>query len=252
MINLLAEKALARFLAIGAFLVTVFIWTAAGSDPVNVTKLWLAGGIAGGSFAVAVRYSSKSSWGIRRVALIISGLFVVAMLNSIVQSEAPLSQTVFGVYGRNSGFLSYMVLLVLMISVTQLSKIESYSKILIALAAGGALNILYCGWVLAFGDFVPWNNQYKNILGTFGNPDFISAYLGMFVVLVVSAIFSKSISLKIKILGIFSSTLAILEILKSHAIQGLVVTVGGIVLVGFFFIRSKFKSVIPQVCNLAA
>ena len=44
-----------------------------------------------------------------------------------------------------------------------------------------------------------------------------------------------------KSLLILFSALAFYEILKSHAIQGLVVTVGGLTVVLFYFVRSRFQ-----------
>ena len=32
---------------------------------------------------------------------------------------------------------------------------------------------------MSFGDFIGWNNPYGAILGTFGNPNFLSSFLAM-------------------------------------------------------------------------
>jgi hypothetical protein len=103
------------------------------------------------------------------------------------------------------------------------------------------LNVLYCAWVLAFGDFIGWSNPYRNILGLFGNPDFISAFLGMFIAGVIGYIAAPGMKWNIRLIGAATSLIAFYEIHRSQAIQGKAVTAVGIAIVGFYWIRSKFK-----------
>jgi hypothetical protein len=105
----------------------------------------------------------------------------------------------------------------------------------------GAVNVVYCGWALAFGDFIHWNNPYGNILGLFGNPDFISAFLGMFIAGTIGYAFSSKHSWLYRGGFVLLSIVALYEIKRSHAIQGLVVTAAGLAIVGFYFVRGKTK-----------
>jgi len=100
--------------------------------------------------------------------------------------------------------------------------------------------VLYCLWVLIFGDFAGWNNPYGSILGLFGNPNFISSFLGMYIVGVIaySIGYPKII---FRIVAFATVPIAFYEILKSNAIQGLVVTFGGLAIVGFFLTRDRFS-----------
>jgi O-antigen ligase len=164
------------------------------------------------------------------------------MVISTLTSKAPFSQNFFGAYGRNNGFLTYSLLSAALIASLLLSKIESFEKVIYGLLTAGIVNILYCAWVLAFGDFMPWSNPYRTILGLLGNPDFASAFLGMFIAASLAYIASKKSSSILRLLLTFASILALYEIIKSHAIQGLVVTAGGIAVVGFYVLRSKVKN----------
>ena len=241
MLNPSTEKSLTSFISIGASLVTIFVWTPSGTDPVNVTKLWVAGGIAGAAIAISIGFGRKILLSNSKLLMALSLLMILAMSNSVANSRAPFAQTFYGVYGRNTGFLTYLILISLMISASVIRSAQSVKSILNGILFAGTANLFYCAWVLLFGDFIPWNNQYKSILGTLGNPDFISAFLGFYIVVVISLLPSKQHELKIKVLLALFSVGALFEILKSHAIQGLVVTAGGIVIVGFFYIRSKFQ-----------
>jgi hypothetical protein len=48
--------------------------------------------------------------------------FFLASLNSLVQSDAPFSQSLYGIYGRNNGFFLYLFLILSFISVLMISK----------------------------------------------------------------------------------------------------------------------------------
>ena len=244
------EKSLAKFLAIGAALVTLFVWTSSGTDPVNVPKLWLAGGVAGAAIAISVAFGRKNLLANSTNLVILGLLFLLAMLNSVIHSRAPFAQTFYGVYGRNTGFLTYLILILLMIATSALQDTRSIRGILNSVLVAGTANVFYCGWVLLFGDFIPWSNQYKSILGTLGNPDFISAFLGFYIVVIFSLLPSKTYDLKKKVVLLLLSAVALIEIIKSHAIQGLVVTAGGIIIIGFFYIRSRFNGNLASIIYL--
>jgi O-antigen ligase len=242
MLNLEIEKKLATYLSFGTFFVTVFLLANTNTDPVNVTKLLALGGLSIAVLGISIAFGRKlllSHFKALMGALI---LFDFIMIFASFASKAPFSQNYFGAFGRNNGLLTYALLSAITISTLLLSKLESFEKIFYGLFAAGFLNIVYCGWVLAFGDFIPWNNPYGNILGLFGNPDFISAFLGMFIAGSLAFIFTIRTSRKMSVVLGAASVLALYEIVKSHAVQGLVVTAGGFAIVGFYLVRSKFES----------
>jgi hypothetical protein len=80
-------------------------------------------------------------------------------------------------------------------------------------------------------------------LGTFGNPDFISAYLGIFFAVCVAMAANSASNLIFRLSMLIVLPLTFFEILKSHAIQGRIVAVLGAGVVGFFYIRSRFNRI---------
>jgi hypothetical protein len=161
-------------------------------------------------------------------------------------SDAPINEVFYGVYGRNTGFLTYALLTLIMISMALLRSPGSFSKLLFGLFAAGITNTIYCAWVLLFGDFLPWNNQYGKILGLFGNPDFISAFLGIFTTALVAYSLQRGRSVLLRLATAVISCVALYEIIRSHAIQGLVVLAGGFLIIGFFLVRSMWESALPS------
>jgi len=247
MLSTLAEKTSARILSFGAASITLFLLTGSITDPVNETKLFLLGGIAVAVFGITLVLGTKSLWRDAKVLVIISAIFLLASINAVFASKSPFTQNFYGVYGRNTGFLAYLLLLFVALSAALLRDIKSFNLVIYGLLFAAGANVLYCGWALAFGDFIGWSNPYGNILGTFGNPDFISAFLGVSITAAAAIFFRPGLQMKYRIVLAVFSLIAFYEIVKSHAIQGRAVTVAGLFVVGFFVIRSRFSSVLPQV-----
>jgi hypothetical protein len=251
MLNLTAEKSLARLLMFGGAFISILVWTTV-TDPVNVTKLLALGGVAGAAIAISASFGAKDLWKSYKLPILLLAIFLLTVLNSVFQSEAPTSQLLYGAYGRNTGLVTYVLLIFLFISSLSLSQKDSFLKISYGILIAGAVNVIYSLWVILFGDFIGWSNPYGNILGTFGNPNFVGSFLGIF----ASILFAYIIKPNLKLIYRVALTLVLLvtfvEIQSSNAIQGIVVAGGGISLVGFYFLRSKFKSnVIPAIYSVA-
>jgi O-antigen ligase len=246
MINQLAERTIARVLGIGSGFVAVLVVTGTVTDPVNVTKLFALGGVAVAAVAVLLAFGLQELWGSSKLLVVFVGLFLVAGLNAIINSEGPLTQNLYGAYGRNTAFIAYLLLVSLILSAALLRRENSFKYLLWGLFGAGLVNVVYCTWVIAFGDFVPWSNPYGNILGTFGNPNFIGAFLGLFAASMIAYSLKQGTSVVVRsgVLVVFLIT--VYAIVDSNAIQGRVVVAAGLGIVGFYLVRSKFDSVIVQ------
>lgn len=251
MVNKSVEHALSWFLYIGVTFATVFLVTDAVTDPVNVTKLAATGGVGFAVFVIAIIQGRQGLKASSTPLLLILGLFVLAMVNAVMNSVSPLSQGIYGVYGRQTALVFYLVLVMVATGASLLREAKSFERIVKALFIAGGINVLYCAWALAFGDFIGWNNPYGNILGLFGNPDFISAFLGMFIAGVVGFIAAPNRSWLVRGIGLVTSLVAFYEIHRSHAIQGKAVTGAGLAIVGFYWVRAKFKGSAATISYLA-
>ena len=252
MFNKAAEKTAASILLIGTPFVCLFIVLESVTDPVNATKLSVAGALGVSLFSLFLAFAGRALFAQYRYFLIASLLFLIASVNSAVNSAAPLAQNIYGAYGRNTGLIAYLVLAMVSIGALLLRTEGSYTKIIWGLQFAGIVNVIYCGWVIAFGDFLSWNNPYGNILGLFGNPNFISAFLGMFITTLMAFAASKSASWKYRIAALLVGLLAFYEVVDSNSIQGIVVTLGGIAIVGFFMVRAYIKKPILTYLYVAA
>jgi len=238
----IAEQTVGKLLWIGTPAISLFLLVSVVTDPVNSTKLFVAGAVAFAVIFVILGFRRTVLFKEERVTFFLFTLFIIAGINSVLNSKSPFNQNFYGQYGRNTGFLTYLFLGALLLGASTIRDRKIFPKILLGFLVTGLINLVYCTWVLVFGDFLGWSNPYGSILGLFGNPDFISAFFGLFVTFLIAYLFKPNLSLKYR-LGILAlSSLTVYEIRLSHAIQGLVVTVGGVCIVGFYFVWARRKS----------
>jgi O-antigen ligase len=235
----LATKKLAQIIYLGTPVVSLLVITEVVTDPVNSTKLTALVALSFPILLLLLTRLRNSFLSNNRVLLAFSLVFIAAALISTINSASPVSQNLYGVYGRSTGFLAYFSLVVFMLGSASLNEVKFHRNIVLAFLFSGLVNAIYCAWVLAFGDFIGWSNPYGEILGLFGNPNFISAFLGMFLVGTIAMLLQPKLQLKWRVLGLLVAGVTFFEIVQSRAIQGIVVSAGGIALVGLFYFLAK-------------
>ena len=252
MFGILQQKSLTKVLAIGLFLVSVTVVTEGLTDPVNVPKLLILGAFSSTLFGVAVSMNPNilklGDWKVKSSL----GVFLVFSIIAIVRSESPLTQNIYGAYGRNNGFLAYLFLSLIFFLSTFISSRSNQLSILKSLLYVGYVNLAYCLWVILFGDFIPWNNPYGNILGTFGNPNFIGAFLGILFGVFLAIGLGREASKIFRFSLFLLLPLTLFEIIESSAIQGRVLAVLSFGIVGIFYLyfnlSHKFAYLFTSIC----
>jgi hypothetical protein len=232
----------AKLIAFALAVVSVLLFTGAVTDPVNVTKLFAIGGF---SFAVLGSILNSASFEVLKKVkfqLYVAIGFLVVSTIVLFQSTAPLAQSLYGVYGRNNGFILYLCLSLLFIASLSITSKGDFRYVIYALIFAGLVNVAYGLWVMAFGDFVGWNNQYGNLLGTFGNPNFIGSFFGMFSSVLFAAILSKKLEKRWRLGALFLLPLVFIAIMDTKAVQGKVLFVAAAGFALFFYVRERFKS----------
>lgn len=247
--NVAVEKQLSRLSAVGAALTTIFLISGSVTDPVNTPKFLIIGLLALSSIGLVLSTNLRINLKESKKTLVAVSIFIVAMIPSLFSSKSPLSQNLYGSYGRNNGFFAYLFLGLILVSAAALRQDSSFRILVKALFFAGIVNVVYCLWVIAFGDFVGWSNPYGNILGTLGNPDFISAFLGFFFAAYLAYGLNRGSSKIFKYSMLLVLPASAFEIVSSHAIQGRLVAVLGSGIVVLLYLRSSFSSkiVVPYV-----
>lgn len=247
MLTSVTEKYLAQIVAVGSGLTTVFIVSGSVTDPVNATKLVTLGVVSAMAVSLLVLGGIANFYRISKTLWTLSAFFLISGLASILMSASPLAQGMYGSYGRNNGFVAYLFLVGLMLSTLAFTQRESFTTLIKWLIVAGLVNVIYCLWVILFGDFVGWNNPYGNILGTLGNPNFIGSFLGIFFGAYLGFGLSNTAPLWFKYSMIVVLPVTAFEIYDSNAIQGRAVGVSGVAIIAFFFLRSRFNSFVTGI-----
>ena len=236
------SKFRSKLIAIALAVVSVLVFTGSVTDPVNVTKLFAMGGFAFAALGSLFNSGSIAQFRELRVAVYFALGFLLISIMVLFQSKAPFVQSLYGVYGRNNGFILYLCLTLLFITSLSLSSKSDFSYVIYALFFAGIVNVTYGLWVMAFGDFVGWNNQYGNLLGTFGNPNFIGSFFGMFSSLLFAAALSRDLRKGLRLIALLLLPVVFLTIVDTKAVQGKVLFVASAGIALFFYVRDRFFS----------
>jgi O-antigen ligase len=243
------QQKLSTVIGIGALATTVIVaawWTI---EPVNapkmVTLLVTAGAVIG------VWLSQRSPFNFyERKLLIPIAIFVISSVFSVIISQDPWESNFYGVSGRNTGLLTYLGLMAVFLGSIQLLHLSAINRVIKYFVLAGLFNVAYCLLSILGVELLPWNNIYDTILGTFGNPNFIGAFLGIFGVVIFAYLISSGIDFKRRILSILVFVVTCIEIDKSNAIQGLVVLCLGMGFVFWFKVRSLTTNKLIEVSYL--
>ncbi len=238
------EKKYASYLALGLAIITIFVYTHKVSDPVNSPKLLLLGIVAFSSTSLLLIPNIKYLWRNYRFITFSSLIMFTTMIFSASQSDSPFSQNWYGVQGRNTGILAHLAFILLTLSILGLKAKKSFEKIIQGFLFAGLANIIYCLWVILFGDPVGWNNQYRSLLGTFGNPNFISSFLGIVFGILCAYLAVSKRRLKEYFLIIILMALIVYEIFKTNSIQGFILVAVGLYINVLIFMRDQIQKTI--------
>ena len=241
MSNAISEKLITKILSLGAALATILVVSGSVTDPVNTPKFFAIGVIGFAAIGVLLSSGIWRMLGENKLTLVIVCLFICSMAIAVFSSESPLSQNLYGSYGRNNGFFAYLFLALIFVSALVLRNSTNFQSLIKALLFAGIINLVYCLWVICFGDFIGWSNPYGNILGTLGNPNFIGSFLGIFFTAYLGFAISKNSSKPMRYSLVAVLPITVFEIYDSHAIQGRVVAALGMGILGFLLIRSRFN-----------
>jgi len=234
------EERLGAFIYWGLILVTLLVTDRLGTDPVNVGKMVALTILTGSCGALMIGQFRNS---VRELPLIYSvvGVFIFFCTVSIIFSTNPWETGFYGEYGRNTGLLTYIGLVGLFVVIIFLGSFRNIGRILNALVIAGYANILYAAYYLTGRDLFSWVNPYKKFLGTFGNPNFISSFMAIFITVIFARLIEKQSTIKVKIFRLIVIIVSFYVIKITGSLQGFVLAILGISLVIGFYIRLEIR-----------
>jgi O-antigen ligase len=110
---------------------------------------------------------------------VLSILFVIQLVLAIIFSDAPIEQQIFGRTGRGIGFLTLFSLVVISLTCAIFVNQFSQKTLTTGIAFSGIFSAVYAIFQ-SFGlDFFSWDSKTNGVIGTLGNPNFVSSFASM-------------------------------------------------------------------------
>ena len=178
--NRVDDKYLGMYVLLASVAVCLFVAPFNSIDPVNLPKLCLLVILsfigAGFAFSKVDFLKSKRN----RPVLLSIGLFIALLFLVLVTDSRDFSSKFYGTSGRNTGFVAYLSLSFLFIASVVSASPGLLKKYAVSIVSSGTILAIY-GLAQSRGyDFYEFGNAYgTNVFGSFGNPNFQSAFMGI-------------------------------------------------------------------------
>lgn len=201
-------------------------------DAFNTPKVWILFAL---SIGVLVHKLLSKNINVAFLPLQKKALFGIAVLLIGIVLTSILSETTFarllwGYPGRGNGLIYFVSIYTLLIIALSLSfDLKFESRLSFALHVPMTINIVYASFQIIGEDPIGWQNPYNPIIGTFGNPNFSGAFLG-----VTSSYFFYLATVKENPIRVSYGLLALYSLFLSYStdsIQGPIVSIVGIFLI---------------------
>ena len=232
------ESSLGRIVLWGLIAATLLVTPWWAVDPINPIKMLAV--VVTGFVCVGLIVSSRTTvtWSKYKLAFGLITTFVIWQVVVMFASGSQITQQLFGVNGRNTGFLTYLAFSFIFVGSAIASGADFLKRLIPVVYVVGAASLAY-GLIQAFDvDPIDWVNPFSPVFGFLGNPNFQSSLLGMLGAIVFAQIFVKGLKLQFKaLIGLY--LLVTLYVIKETASQqGFLVLVLGIgVVIGLYVLQ---------------
>ena len=237
MLKLGLEKQIFRIVLIVAVTVTLVMAPYSVTDPINLPKMVLLVVLVGGIASLLIFNLKLLVTPSQKVIFAISALAVINLLLVLTVHRPLESEIFYGTSGRNTGVLTYTALIFLMLGCVVISSEKVIVGILRVLFLVGLVLLAYGNF--QFFGFEPFRfiSPYESkVIGTFGNPNFQSAFVGILGSAIAPILLMRYRRTSQLILGFGFIVLCALSIYQTKSIQGffaLTFGLGAVVLIYF-------------------
>lgn len=222
-------------LAIGP-LTTLLVSPFSSFDPINLIKMIVVSGLAFSSLALLLPVWKSCLTRLPLGIWLAAGLFIAWMFVVLGVSGAPLNQQFWGVFGRNNGLLNYLSLIFVLIGTALVQSKSFYNKLVDVLVLTAIPVCLYAVVQVAGRDPIQWSLMAP--FATLGNINFSSAFFGLASICATVLALAPKQFLFIRVVLTLLTMTNLFIILQTGSIQGFMIYLAGIGIVGYFFVRS--------------
>ena len=205
-------------------------------DPINLIKVLILTCISFAAFGLVLPYLPYVISKVGKKNSLLLLLFFAALISPFFFSGANKAQQFWGVFGRNTGILSYLALLAILFVTASVASQVTYSRITWSLVATVAIMSAYCLIQIAKLDPISWSAFFP--FGTLGNVNFLSGFMGLGLVTVFIFALSSQFTYRTRIALVSLFLIGVFVLIKSDSTQGIVALVVGVA--RFLLIRSWY------------
>ena len=236
MLTKTTEKIVSFLVLIAGPAVGLFITPSVSTDPVNQPKMLILTSIVCAALGVLFFDLRSTLSALNNKFGLLCAAFVSQLFLVLLIASAPKDQQFFGVFGRNTGVLTYLGLVLICICAYLIASPKNLERIVLALIATGVISAAYSG-MQTFGlDPVKWKNPYNPITAFLGNPNFQSSFLAISAIAAFGLSLRNKAGLLVRLTSIAYILCAFFLILRSNSQQGILVLGAGIFIVISLFL----------------
>jgi hypothetical protein len=237
-----AEARVQLIIAIGLVAVTLAVNPWSAVDPINTIKMMLLSGVAFGALGMVLANRRTLVTSAHKPVIVLVAAFIAWMWVVLLIAPGEFHQQLFGTYGRNTGFVTYVAFAVLLLVSTLVSNSESIEKFYPYILVAGGASLVY-GLIQALGaDPISWVNGYSPVIGFLGNPNFQSSLLGVIGSVIFAMALSGKSTIKVKVVYALYLLVTLYVIGESNSQQGFLVLITGVAVVLGVYIFTKSKT----------
>jgi O-antigen ligase len=174
------RKLIGTYILVTVVSVTLIVTPSNTMDPVNLPKLALMGVLAfvvGSLGLTQIKFIKTNQ---NRSFVIVWGIFVILLVIILLTNASDLSFKLYGTPSRNTGFLAYFSLALIGFAAAVSASTDLLKRFHFFIVVTGAILAIYGIIQWQKLDFFNYVNVYgSDVFGTFGNPNFQSAFMGM-------------------------------------------------------------------------
>lgn len=179
MIEKRISRVLYKIISIGIFLTSTAIAPQILLDPINLPKMILLICTAFSGFGYILFNLKLHVTREHKTILVLIGLEIMALIITLIVSGQNLAQALFGTYGRNTGFFTYVSFSIILYLCAIVTTPENLVKVIKLFLITGLVAGAY-GFFQKLGiEPANWDTYANPMVGFLGNTDFESALLGI-------------------------------------------------------------------------
>jgi len=205
-------------------------------DPINLIKMVFVAGCAFGLLFLLLPNIKSHLLRLPRGVRMAAFAFILWMSLVMFVSGAPMNQQFWGVFGRNNGYLGYLCLVIILLATAMIQEKSFYHKLVDVLVLTAVPTTIYAMFQIAGRDPISWSLMAP--FATLGNVNFSSAFFGLASICATVLALAPKQNLYIRVLLLVMVGIDLFIILETGSIQGFMIYIAGMGLVGYFFVRS--------------